>query len=169
MLRTLDTFAGRVIALAAVLGTLGLLAEVVVILIDVIGRYFGSPLRGAQDVTQMAMVVLVFGGMALCDRQGGHIAVDLFERSFPNWLNKLTDIVAAVLGALVFGLIAWNMWKSASISQMLNLSTNIINLPKDWFQYYVVVCSVITAAGMTLRAVYLSLGGSVTRPEGYNS
>ncbi len=158
MLRILDKVADRATSLSAILGTLGLIAEVVVILIDVIGRYFGSPLRGAQDVTQMAMVVLVFGGMALCDRQGGHIAVDLFERSFPRWLVRLTDILAAALGALVFGLIAWNMWKAAGLSQMLNLSTNIIGLPKDWFQFFVVACSVITTFGMTLRAVSLSLG-----------
>lgn len=68
MLRALDTVAGRVIALSAILGTLGLLTEVAVILSDVIMRYFGAPIRGAQDVVQMSMVVLVFGGMALCDR-----------------------------------------------------------------------------------------------------
>ncbi|MCB1389795.1 MAG: TRAP transporter small permease [Rhodobacteraceae bacterium] len=167
MLRTLDNIAGRVIALSAILGTLGLIAEVVVILIDVTGRYFGSPLRGAQDVTQMAMVVLVFGGMALCDRQGGHIAVDLFERSMPDWLIRVTDFLAATSGALIFLGIAWQMWKSAAISRMLHLATNIIYLPKDWFQYYIIACSIITAFGMTLRAVSLLLGGPIRRSEGH--
>lgn len=158
MLITLDKFAARLIALAALIGTIGLVAEVVVILIDVIGRYFGSPLRGAQDVTQMAMVVLVFGGMALCDRQGGHIAVDIFERSMPRWANRLGDILSALLGATIFLGIAWNMWKSAALSRMLNLSTNIINLPKDWFQYFVILCCLITAFGMILRAVTIIAG-----------
>jgi len=167
VLATLDKVAGRVIALSAILGTLGLLAEVVVILIDVIGRYFGSPLRGAQDITQMGMVGLVFGGMALCDRTGGHIAVDLFERSMAKWLVRLTDILAAVSGFLIFAGIAWNMWKSAAISNMLNLATNIIHLPKDWFQYFVVLCCVITAAGMLLRAISLILGGPLRQPEGH--
>lgn len=155
MLSTLDKISARVTSLAAMIGTLGLLAEVVVILIDVIGRYFGYPLRGAQDVTQMAMVVLVFGGMALCDREGGHIAVDIFEKVMPRWANRLGDILSALLGATIFLAIAWNMWKAAALSQMLNLSTNIINLPKDWFQYFIVVCCVITAFGMLLRAVTL--------------
>ena len=62
MLRTLDNIAGRVIALSAILGTLGLIAEVVVILIDVTGRYFGSPLRGAQDcLIDLTAQVLVQG------------------------------------------------------------------------------------------------------------
>jgi len=169
VLRTLDTFAGRVIALSAILGTLGLIGEVVVILVDVAGRYFGSPLRGAQDLTQMGMVVLVFGGMALCDRQGGHIAVDLFERKMPDWMIRLTDLLGAIAGALIFAGIAWQMWKSAAISQMLNLATNIIYLPKAWFQYYIVVCCIITAVGMLLRVVSLLLGGPIRRSEGHQS
>ena len=43
---------------SALILTLGLLTEVVVILIDVIGRYFGQPLTGAQDISQMAMTKL---------------------------------------------------------------------------------------------------------------
>lgn len=159
MLRALDTFAGWVIALTAVLGTLGLMTEVAMILADVTGRYFGAPIRGAQDVTQMAMVVLVFGGMALCDRQGGHISVDLFERHFPGWLNHLADIVAAILGAAIFLGIAWTTWESAGLSRLLNSATNIIRLPKYWFQYYVIGASLVAVLGMSLRAVILIVGG----------
>lgn len=163
MLRTLDTVAGRVIALSAILGTLGLLTEVAVILADVTLRYFGAPLRGAQDITQMAMVVLVFGGMALCDRQGGHIAVDLFERHFPDWLNRAGDILSALLGAAIFLGIAWTMYESSLLSRMLRSATNIIGLPKAWFQYYVVVSCLITASGMLLKAAVLATGGTVAK------
>ena len=163
MLRALDTFAGRVIALSAFLGTLGLLTEVVVILIDVTGRFFGAPLHGAQDVTQMAMVVLVFGGMALCDRQGGHIAVDLFEHSFPRWLNRLGDVVASLLGAAIFVAIAWTTLESAALSRMLNSATNIIGLQKAWFQYYVFASCVVTSFGMALKALVLMSGGTIQK------
>ncbi len=163
MLRALDTVAGRVIALSAILGTLGLLTEVAVILSDVIMRYFGAPIRGAQDVVQMSMVVLVFGGMALCDRQGGHIAIDLFERHFPAWANRLGDILSALLGAVIFLGIAWTTWESSILSRMLRSATNIIGLPKIWFQYYVIVSCVITAFGMTLRAIVLTMGAQISR------
>ena len=163
MLRTLDNIAGRVIALSAILGTLGLIAEVVVILIDVTGRYFGAPLTGAQDITQMSMLVLVFGGMALCDRQGGHIAVDVFERAFPGWLIRLGDLAAALVGAAIFAGVAYNMWFSARMSVMLHQSTNILYLPFAWFKYYIVATSAITAFGMALRFLVLLTGGRVVR------
>ena len=153
MLRRIGTIADRLISLSALVGTVGLLVEVAVILIDVIGRNFNAPLLGAQDITQMAMVIIVFGGMALCDRVGGHISVDIFEKSFPAWLNRAGDLISALLGAVIFFGIAWTTWESAALSRLLNLATNIIYLPKAWFQYVVIVMSLVTALGMLLRAI----------------
>jgi len=78
----------------------------------------------------------------------------------PNWMIRAGDIGAALLGAVVFFGIAWTTW--ASIAQMrgygIILKTNIIGLPFDWFKGAIVVMSIITALGMTLRAVALILG-----------
>ena len=161
MLAALQKGADRLTRLSALIGTLGLLAEVAVILIDVVGRYFHAPLRGAQDISEMAMVFVVFGGMALCDKVGGHISVDIFEGAMPRWMIRLGDIVSALLGAAIFLGIAWTTWDSAALSRMLNLATNIIQLPKDRFQYFIIAMSLVTALGMALRAVALMLGHKV--------
>ena len=143
--------------LSALIATLGLITEVVVILVDVIGRYFGAPLKGAQDISEMAMVVLVFGAMAMCDKVGGHVSVDLFENAMPRWMIRAGDIASALIGAAIFLGIAWTTWDSAALSKMLNLATNIIKLPKAWFQYFIIVASLVTALGMILRALTLVL------------
>ncbi|MEQ9814895.1 MAG: TRAP transporter small permease [Azospirillaceae bacterium] len=163
MLSGLDSFAGRLIGLSALVGTIGLTVAVAVILADVVGRSLGSPIQGAQDISQMAMVILVFGGMALCDRVGGHVSVDIFEKFMPPAMIRAGDILSALLGAVIFLGIAWTVWESAALSRMLNLSTNIINLPKAWFQYAMIAMSLITALGMLLRAASLTLGQSLTR------
>ena len=151
--------ADRLIGLSAAIGTIGLLFEVVVILIDVVGRYFGSPLYGSQDLVNTAMAILVFGGMALCDRAGGHIAVDLFERYFPDGMNYVIDILTALLGAVIFGFIAWVMIDAAKLSVMLNMSTNLLNISRAWVQYTLAGFAILTAAGMALRAVELAVFG----------
>lgn len=160
MLGTLQKGADGLTSLSALVGTIGLLGEVVVILIDVVGRYFGSPLSGAQDIATMLMVLIVFGGMALCDKIGGHISVDLLENSMPRWLIRAGDVVSGILGAVIFIGIAWTT--AASIIQMrgygIILSTNIIGLPFDWFKGAIVVMSSITALGMILRVITLVAG-----------
>jgi len=127
-----------------------------VILIDVVGRALGKPLYGSQDLTTMAMVILVFGGMAICDRNGGHIAVDLFERKFPPAMNHVIDIIAALLGALIFFSIAYAIYDSSKISMMLKLSTNLLGLQKVWFQWALAGFSILTALGLLLRATEMA-------------
>lgn len=147
------------IGLSVTVGTLGVLAETAIILVDVIGRALGKPLYGSQDLITMTMVLLVFGGMALCDRRGDHIAVDLFERFYPDGLNRFINILSAVIGAVIFAGIAYAVNESAKLSVMLNLSTNLLRLPKVWFQNALSVFALVTAAAMALRAVELLLSG----------
>ena len=155
-MRRVRTIADRLIGLSASIGALGLLLEVCVILVDVVGRGFGKPLYGSQDLITMTMVMLVFGAMALCDRRGGHIAVDLFERHYPAAMNRAIDAVSAALGAVIFLALAWAVWESARLSVMLNLSTNLLYLPKAWFQWALCGFAVLTGLGMSLRAVELA-------------
>ena len=165
LLAGLRKTADRLIGLSAAIGALGLIVEVAVILVDVVGRALGSPLFGSQDLITMTMVIVVFGGMAICDRRGGHISVDLFERYYPRLMNRLIDIAAALVGAVIFAGIAYAVYESAKISVMLNLSTNLLKLEKAWFQHALSVFALLTALGLLLRAVELSLTGRDVRKE----
>ena len=169
MLELLRRAADGLISLSAAIGALGLIGEMVVILIDVIGRAFNKPLYGSQDLITMMMVILVFGGMALCDRNGGHISVDLLERYYPDAVNRVINIVSALAGAVIFTGIAYAVNESAKLSEMLNLSTNLLRLPKVWFQNALSVFAVIAALGMLLRAVELTLSGRDINAEGKTS
>ena len=159
------TLADRLIGLSAAIGSTALILIVVVVLVDVIGRAFGSPLYGGQDITTMATVILVFAPMALCDRLGGHISVDLFERYFPDAMNRNIDIFVAVLGAVIFAAMAWATWESAKLSVMLNLSTNLLYIPKAYFQWAAIVFMILASLGLALRALELVLTGRDVRTE----
>ncbi len=165
---TLRTLTDRLIGLSASIGALGLLFEVGVILFDVVGRAFGHPLYGSQDLVTMSMVILVFGAMALCDRKGGHIAVDLFERYYPSALNRLIDILSALLGAVVFAVLAKAIADVALLNLHFGISsrTNLLGIPIDWFRWTLCVFAVLTALGMALRAAELLLTGRDIRTAG---
>ena len=155
----LRKLADGLIGLSALVGGLCLLGLVGVILVDVVGRSFGSPLFGSQDLINMGMAILVFGGMAMCDREGGHISVDLLENRYPARMNRVIDIIAALSGAAIFVLIAHTINESAKLSEMLNMSTNLLRLPRAWFQWGVCILFLVTALGMLLRAIELTVTG----------
>lgn len=164
-MRPLRKLTDGLIGLSALAGGLCLLGLVGVILVDVVGRAFGAPLFGSQDLVTMGMAILVFGGMALCDREGGHIAVDLLQPRFSPLLNRIIDITAALFGVAIFVLIAWTIHESAKLSEMLNLSTNLLRLPRAWFQWGVAILSLIAALGLLLRAAELAFLGRDVREE----
>jgi TRAP-type C4-dicarboxylate transport system permease small subunit len=164
-LERIRTLADRLIGLSAAIGSLALIVVVIVILIDVIGRAFGKPLYGGQDMTTMAAVIVVLAPMALCDRFGGHISVDLFERYFPNVMNRAIDIFVAILGAIIFATLAWATWESAKLSLLLNLSTNLLYIPKAWFQWAAIGFVSLASLGLALRALELTVTGRDVRKE----
>lgn len=114
----------------------------------------------------MTMVFVVFAGMTICDRTGGHIAIDVFERFFSNRFNRAIDALSAALGAIIFLAIAWTVYESAKLSVMLNLATNLLDLPKVWFQWALCALAVMTSLGMALRAVELGFSGRDVRHDG---
>lgn len=158
MLSLARKIADVIINISAVFGGAALFAGLAVILVDVIGRMFGAPLRGSPDLIQMAFVLMVFGGIPYCDRIGGNVAVDLLENWFSPGVNRLLFILANATGAVIFALLAWQLWESSKLSNMLNLSTNILFLPKAPFQYVAVALCCITSASQTLRVLELANG-----------
>lgn len=158
MLRHLQRAVDGLVALSAVCGAVAILTIVLTVLVDVVGRYFGSPLYGAQDIVQMAAVFVVFGGMAFAERRGGHIQVDLLERAFSERLNRALLVLGCAIGAVVFALIAWQMWEASKLARMLNMATNILNLPRAPFQYAVAALSGIAGVALAIKAVALARG-----------
>ena len=60
MIGTMRRIADGLIAVAATIGSIGLVAEAVIILVDVVGRAVGAPLFGSQDLITMVMVAGVW-------------------------------------------------------------------------------------------------------------
>jgi TRAP-type C4-dicarboxylate transport system permease small subunit len=153
MLARASAFVDRLIGLSALLGAAALAVALAAVMIDVVGRYFGHPLYGARDVVQMAGIFVVFGGMAWCHQRGGHVSVDLFASSFPPGLNRALTVVGDLAGAVVFALIAWQVWKAATLAVLLKMSTNLLYLPRAPFLYAIMAFSIVTALSMLRSAL----------------
>lgn len=142
-----------VVRLAALLGGVALVLLTAVIMVDVVGRFFGAPLYGSRDIVQMASVFVVFGGLAYADLKGGHIQVDILADHFPEAMNRILVAAGYALGAVAFGLIAWQLWKAAGFSAMLGAATNLLSIPRAPFQQSAAILSGLTALLMAWRVV----------------
>lgn len=101
----------RAAELAAVLGAIALLCGMLVVLADVLTRRtLGSPLRGVNDLVQLAVIGSACLALPLAFARGSHVAVEFLTRRLPPPLQRaLSWLVAAaeagfLLMLFLFGL-----------------------------------------------------------------
>jgi TRAP-type C4-dicarboxylate transport system permease small subunit len=134
----------RAMALAAGAVIFGLMVYTV---LDVVLRYvFNAPFRGSLEVTQFAMSAIVFLGLAHCGWTGGHVAVDILERSLTHRRLRWVPVLLSLIGAVVFVAIAWY-----SLQEALATTHRVSNMLR-WPHYPFLL---LTAFGSAVYALVL--------------
>jgi len=123
-LRRLVTVIEALNRLAGLAAGLILLAMVVMIGREAIGRYFfGSPTDWVVELSGFLLVGIVFMGGAFILQEGAHLRVDIlysrFGRRTRTWIDLLACVVALpFLGMLAWqsAKLAWKAWASGEVS-----------------------------------------------------
>lgn len=153
---------------------LGLMAIMLVIVVDVVMRYlFSAPLSWSYDLIGMYLVTLVFF-LALADtfRRGGHIKVDLFESLRGNRLFAAAEILCYCTALVFFALILKQMVESG-VEGMLagDVVDGAIPWP-TWPPYLMAALGVallmIRVTLNTIRRTAALAAGRIYEPEGGN-
>jgi TRAP-type transport system small permease protein len=97
---------------------------------DVCARYFlGMPIRGAQDVTELLMIPLVFLGLAFTSEKGGHIRVEILTARMPLQLQSFFLIITNSLSVAVAVLMSWRLFANFLSTFDLGEKTIILKIP----------------------------------------
>lgn len=95
---------------------------------DVFARYaFNAPIRGAFELTEVALVLLIYAGLPLVSRREQHVVVDLFEA----WMSPAVKQALRVLGNLLcmaaMAGMAWVIYARRVVDH--NDTTSVLKLP----------------------------------------
>jgi TRAP-type transport system small permease protein len=117
-----------------------LLAMMVLTVIDVVARYvFNRPLRGAFEVTELMLVVLIFAGLPLVSYAEEHAVMDFIDRLLrPGGQRVLRHAVHAVCGAFMF-LLAWLIWLKAERTWAYRDASDVLRIVYGPFVYFMAV------------------------------
>lgn len=96
---------------------------------NVLLRMAGMPLGAVYELAGYCGALAVAFSLADTQRAGGHITVDLFTPRLPAWLRKALSIGNALVFALFFLLMAYQVWRrgltvrqSGEVSETLKLA-----------------------------------------------
>ena len=104
---------------------------------DVVGRYLlNRPIRGAFEITELGLVVLIFAGLPLVSHADEHVTMDFIDRVLPDrvrraWIRAMHAICAAIMF-----LLAWQVWIKATRIAGYADTTDVLRVPIGPFVYF---------------------------------
>jgi len=130
----------RADALLGVAASAILLAMMVLTVVDVVARYvFSRPVRGAFEVTELMLLVLIFAGLPLVSFSDEHAVMDFVDRILgPRGQRGLQRAVQAVNAAFMF-LLAWLTWLKADRIWAYRDATDVLRIVYGPFVYFMAV------------------------------
>lgn len=120
----------RIERAAANLSAILLFVLMLITFVDVLGRnLLNRPLTGASELTEIMLALVIFLMLPHVTMRNHHIAIDLIETVVGPKVLFALDVFAALLGAAMFFLIAWQSWVLANKAMGYGDSTAALNIP----------------------------------------
>jgi TRAP-type C4-dicarboxylate transport system permease small subunit len=130
----------RVEGLLGVAASAILMGMMLLTFTDVVARYvFSRPLRGAFEVTELMLLVLIFAGLPLVSFTDEHAVMDFIDRVLgAGALRRLQRLVQAVCAAFMF-LLAWLVWRKADRIWAYRDATDVLRIVYGPFVYFMAI------------------------------
>ena len=124
-----------------------LFAMMALTFVDVVARYvFNRPLRGAFEVTELLLLVLIFAGLPLVSHADEHVTMDFVDRWLrPAGRRLLRRVIDLLVAALMF-FMAWQVWIKAGRISSYGDSTDVLRILYGPFVYF--MAAMIVLAGL---------------------
>ena len=125
---------------AALVSTGALAVMLVVVVANVVGRrFFHQPLAGTTELTEMAMVCIVFLALAWCAVERAHISVGVVVERFSPRVQAIVDSITYLAGLGLCIIIVWQTILKAIDVQERGLVTFVHKVPH--FPFYWVIAA----------------------------
>ena len=115
--------------------------------VDVVARYvFNRPLRGAFELTELALLVLIFAGLPLVSHADEHVTMDFIDRLLRARARDLWQRAVQVVSAAIMFLLTWLVWIKAGRISAYNDATDVLRILYGPFVYF--MAAMIALAGL---------------------
>jgi TRAP-type transport system small permease protein len=115
--------------------------------VDVVARYlFNRPIRGAFEVTELLLLVLIFAGLPLVSHADEHVTMDFIDRWLgPRGRARLNRLINLLVAALMF-FMAWQVWIRAGRVSSYGDATDVLRILYGPFVYF--MAAMVALAGL---------------------
>jgi len=129
---------------------------VVLVFSNVVARYgFGSGFAGAEELSLLLFLWLVFLGSVLALRQRAHLGMELVQARLPRPLRRMCAVVSHCLILYVLWLFFYGSWAQTKIG--LSTYSTVLHFPNAWKAASGLFCagSMLFIVGMNLVRILI--------------
>jgi TRAP-type C4-dicarboxylate transport system permease small subunit len=135
----------RADALLGIASSILLMLMMLLTFADVVARYLlNRPIRGAFEITELALLVLIFAGLPLVSHADEHVTMDFIDRILPSSLADLWVRVAHAACAAVMFFLTWQVWLKAAKISSYGDTTEVLRIEVGPFVYFMAVMIALT-------------------------
>jgi TRAP-type C4-dicarboxylate transport system permease small subunit len=114
-----------------------LLCLMLVTFVDVVARYlFNRPIRGAFELTELTLLVLIFAGLPLVSHADEHVTMDFIDRMLPARAVPVLIRVVHGMVAAVFFFLTWQVLIKAGRIAGYGDTTDVLRIAVGPFVYF---------------------------------
>ena len=114
-----------------------LFSMMVLTFFDVVGRYLlNKPIRGAFEITELGLVVLIFAGLPLVSHADEHVTMDFIDRMLPAPAVPVLIRAVHALVAAVFFFLTWQVIIKAGRISAYGDTTDVLRIAVGPFVYF---------------------------------
>ena len=130
----------RVEATLGVAASAILFAMMLLTFVDVVARYvFSRPVRGAFEVTELMLVVLIFAGLPLVSYADEHVTMDFIDRLVGPRARARLERGVHVVTSAIMAMLAWLVWLKADRIWGYRDATDVLRIVYGPFVYFMAV------------------------------
>jgi len=136
----------RVDAVLGIAASALLSCLMLVTFVDVVARYlFNRPIRGAFEVTELLLLVLIFAGLPLVSHADEHVTMDFIDRMLPARAVPVLIRVVHAFVAAVFFFLTWQVLIKAGRISGYGDTTDVLRILVGPFVYFMAAMICLTA------------------------
>ena len=122
---------------------------------DVVARYLlNRPIRGAFEITELGLLVLIFAGLPLVSHADEHVTMDFIDRMLPErWAAAWIRVMHAVCAAIMFFL-TWQVWIKATRISGYGDTTDVLRISVGPFVYFMALMIALTGLVHVFKIIW---------------
>ncbi len=126
---------------------------------EVIDRFvFNHGVLWVEELTLHVSAWLVLFGTSWALREGAHIGVDAFVKLFPNSIQRVFGVIAALLAIVYCGLLIYGSWIYLSKLVQIGIEMEDLPIPK-WIAHSILVSGLLLLALRLMQLLWNILTG----------